>query len=158
MGDVQLELTEKEMRHLAEMSAMTLSVLGQAMPDTNDQRIDELQQLCVGILDAARGMPRIASDMELNPDCGYWFFKRTYCEDALYTELLDEFRDSNFWAELVSRSVDQYLDETVGHIQAERMSDAEREAATSSIQKALWSEVSRHGIERMGFLLPCDES
>lgn len=74
MPRVTLELTEQEMRHLAEVCAMSLTMLGQAMSESRDARTDAWHRLLVDLLKAAHTVPSIARDMELNPDCGYWFF------------------------------------------------------------------------------------
>jgi len=158
MAKLDVELTESEMQHLAEICAMTLSMLGQVMPDLQDPRADAWQRLCVSLLKAARGVPSIGRNMELNPDCGYWFFKRPYVDRAFYSDVLDEYRDSTFWSELVSRVADQSLEESLGTEAVERMEAEERDARVSSLEKALWNEVTRHGIERMLFMLPDNES
>lgn len=158
MAKLDVELTEQEMLHLSEMAAMVLSMLGQVMPDLHDTRAEAWQRLCIALLKAARGVPSIGRHMELNPDCGYWFFKRPYIDNAFYSDVLDEYRDATFWSELVSRMAEQSLEESLGPEQAEQMGDEERAARVSSMEKALWNEVSRHGIERMLFMMPPQES
>lgn len=153
MSKVTLELTEGEMRDLAEMSAVVLAMLGQVMQDMPAARSNAWQRLCVELLKAARGVPSIASDMEMNPECGYWYFRRPYVEEAYFSDLLDEFRDSVFWEELVLRTAQQSLEETLGREAVEAMSEDERRRRTSSMEKALWNEVTRHGIDRMLFML-----
>ncbi|MBE6418091.1 MAG: hypothetical protein E7033_06455 [Akkermansiaceae bacterium] len=152
------ELTESDMRHLAEMCAMVLSMLGQMQADFEDPRVQAWHRVCVSILKSARHLPSIGRHMELNPDCGYWFFKRAYVDDAFYSELLEDYRDSAFWAELVSRMAEQSLVENLGDECASRLSDEERAARVSSLEKALWNEVDTHGLERLLFLLPPEES
>ncbi len=158
MGKLTLDLTEAEMRDAAEMAALMLSVLGQVQPELKDPRCDAWHRLCVAMLKAAHGVPAIAKDMELNPDCGYWFFKRPYIDEAFYSDVLDEYRDTTFWAELVSRAAEQCLVENLGQERADALSDEERARRLSSMEKALWNEVTRHGLDRMMFLLPGNES
>ncbi len=158
MGKLTLDLSEGEMRDLAEMGALVLSMLGQVQADMKDSRVEAWQHLCVALLRAARGVPSIGKDMELNPDCGYWFFKRPYIDDAFYSDVLDEYRDSAFWAELVTRVAEQSLIENLGQERADSLSDEERAQRLSSLEKALWNEVTRHGIDRMMFMLPGNES
>ncbi len=158
MAKQGLELTETQMRHMAEMSAMVLSMLAQVQPELKDARCEAWQKLCVHLLSAARRVPSIARDMELNPDCGYWFFKRPYIDSAFYSDVLDEYRDSTFWSELVARVAEQSLVENLGQERADSLGEEERIARLSSLEKALWNEVSRHGIDRMMFLLPGNES
>ena len=158
MGKVQLELTEDEMRRLAELCALGLTVLGQAMPDTRDTRADGWHKLMVDLLKAARTVPSIARDTEFNPDCGYWFFKRPYVDSAFYSDVLDEFRDATFWEELVTRMAAQTLVETLGPEEADALPPEERAARCEAMEKALWNEVTRHGIDRLLFMLPEGES
>lgn len=146
------------MLDMAEMSAMVLSILGQPMPDLSPSRVEAWQKLCVSLLKSARGVPAIGREMELNPDCGYWFFKRPYIDKAFYSDVLDEFRDSTFWAELVSRVAEQSLEENLGPDGVSSLSEEERDARTSSLEQALWNEVSKHGLDRMVFMLPSNES
>ncbi len=158
MGKLTLDLTEQEMRDMAEMGALVLSMLGQVQGELNDSRVEAWQRLCIALLKAARGVPAIGKDMELNPDCGYWFFKRPYIDAAFYSDVLEEYRDSTFWTELVGRVAEQSLLENLGQERVETLSDEERVQRTSSLEKALWNEVTRHGLDRMMFLLPGQES
>ncbi len=158
MTKLDVELSETEMHHLAEMCAMVLTILGQAMPDGGDSRAESWQRLCVALLKAARGVPSIGRHMEFNPDCGYWFFKRPYIDRAFYSDVLEDFRDNVFWAELVSRTAEQSLVENFGDEAVNMMSDEERTARVSTLEKALWNEVTHHGMERLLFMLPPEES
>lgn len=158
MGKVTLELSEPEMRDLAEVCAMALTVLGQSMPDGRNPRADAWQKLLIDIVKAGRTVPGIARDMELNPDCGYWFFKRPYIENAFYSDVLDEFRDSTFWEELVARLANRTLVEWYGQEAVESLSAEERSARISAMEKTLWKEVTRYGVDRLMFMLGPDES
>lgn len=158
MVKLNVELTENEVQYLAEMCAMVLSMLGQISPEIQDPRMVAWQRLCVSLLKSARGVPSIGRHMELNPDCGYWFFKRGYVDAAFYSDVLDEYRDSTFWAELVSRVAEQSLEETYGIERVDQMDPEERSEYVSSLEKSLWKEVAHHGIERLLFMLPENES
>lgn len=158
MGKVTLELSEKEMRHLAEMAAMILPMLAQVMPVMKDPRIEEWQRLCAELLKEAHYTPGVKGDLEYAPDCGYWYFKHSYVEQAFFSEVLEEYRDSVFWEELVTRMAQQCLDEALGVENVARLSEEERNRRVSSLEQALWQEVTRRGIARLAFLLPEEES
>lgn len=158
MSKISIELSQAEMKHMAEMSAMVLTMLGQAMPHTKDKRVAAWHRLCVRLLGEARKVPSLAGNMEMNPDGGYWFFKRPYIDEAFYSDVLDEYRDSTFWAELVGRVADQCLLESIGEEAMDRLSEEERNAKVSSLEKSLWNEVSQHGIDRLLFLIPPHEA
>ena len=137
---------------------MSLTLLGQAMPDGCNPRADAWHKLLVEIVKAGREIPGIARDMELNPDCGYWFFKRPYIDQAFYSDVLDEYRDAAFWEELVMRISFRTLVEYYGQDEVESMSPEERSSRTAALEKSLWEEVSRHGASRLLFMLPPEES
>jgi hypothetical protein len=158
MGKVTLELTESEMRDLAEVCAMSLTVLGQALPDGRNARAAHWHKLLVEIVKAGRTVPGIARDMELNPDCGYWFFKRPYIDSAFYSDVLDEYRDAVFWEELVARLAGRALAEYYGQEAVEEMSPEDRAAQTAAMTKALWNEVTHHGLDRLMFMLGPEDS
>ncbi len=158
MGKVTLELSEPEMRDLAEVCAMALTMLGQAMPEGRNPRADAWHKLLVEIIKAGRTVPGIARDMELNPDCGYWFFKRSYVDQAFYSDVIDEYRDAAFWEELVTRLAGRTLVECYGQDAVELMPPEERSKYVSEMEKTLWKEVSRHGVDRMMFMLAPEES
>ncbi|MGN0865679.1 MAG: hypothetical protein ACI4P8_05995 [Akkermansia sp.] len=158
MGKIQIELDERELRVLSELCAMGLTVLGQAMPDSRDPRVDAWHKLMVELIRSGRSVPELAKDLEYNPDCGYWFFKRPYVESAFYSDVLDEYRDAVFWEELVARVAGQVLAEQLGPEEAEALSAEERSRRTAALEQALWDEVTNHGIDRLMFLLPESES
>lgn len=146
------------MRNLCEICAMTLTVLGQAMPDGRNPRADAWHKLSVELINAGRNVSSIARDMELNPDCGYWFFKRPYVEEAFYSDVLDEYRDAAFWEELVARLVNRSLVEYYGQEEVEGMSQEERARLSASMEKCLWNEVTRYGVDRLLFMLSPEDS
>lgn len=158
MGKVTLELTEAEMRNLAEVCAMGLTVLGQAMPDGRNPKADAWHKLLVEIVKAGRTVPSIARDMELNPDCGYWFFKRPYIENAFYSDVIDEYRDSVFWEELVARLTVRSLVEFYGQEAVDAMPPETRASHVAAMEKTLWNEVTRYGVDRLMFMLAPEES
>ncbi|MGN0828662.1 MAG: hypothetical protein ACI4PZ_02940 [Akkermansia sp.] len=158
MGKIQIELDERELRVLSELCALGLTVLGQAMPDSRDARVDAWHKLLVELIRAGRSVPELAKDLEYNPDCGYWFFKRPYVEGAFYSDVLDEYRDAVFWEELVTRSAGQVLVEQLGAEKVETLSPEERSRCTAALEQALWNEVTNHGIDRLVFLMPESES
>ena len=158
MGKVTIELTEPEMRNLAEVCAMALTVLGQAMPEGRNPRADAWQKLLIELIKAGRSVPGIARDMELNPDCGYWFFKRPYVENAFYSDVLDEYRDATFWEELVTRLATRALVEYYGQEAVESLDPEERASRVAAMEKSLWAEVSRYGVDRLMFMLAPEES
>lgn len=158
MGKVTLEFSENEMRELTEVCAMVLTLLGQAMPEGRNPRADAWQKLLIEIIKAGRTVPSLARNLELNPDCGYWFFKRPYIETAFYSDVVDEYRDAAFWEELVARLSARALVESYGQEAVENMTPEERAAHTAAMEKSLWNEVTHYGVDRLMFMLAPEES
>lgn len=154
MKKITLELTESEMRDLAEMNALALSVLGLVKSEVEAPRAEAWQTLGSRLMKIAHDVPSISRDMELHPELRHWFFTPDYVNHAFYTSLLDEFRDSLFWSELVGRMADHTLEHALSPEELEAMSEEERQARTASLEGALWHEVTHHGLDRLIFLLP----
>lgn len=158
MTQPTFQFNDSEMRDLAEMSALVLEMLATAVPDGGDKQAERWKKLCVKMLDSAHSIPSIGEDMEMNPEGGYWYFKRPYLETAFFEDCIDEYRDSVFWSELVTRMAEQSLMEAIGEDAVNSLSDDERAERCSAMEKALWNECIHHGIDRLMFMLPSTES
>lgn len=158
MTQPTFQFNETEMRDLAEMSAMLLEMLATAVPEGREKDADRWKKLCVKMLASAHAVPSVGADMEMTPDGGYWYFKRPYLETAFFEDCIDEYRDSVFWSELVTRLADQALIESIGEEAVNAMSEDERAERCTAMEKALWNECVHHGIDRLMFMLPAAES
>lgn len=158
MKKIRLELTEEELHHLAEMTAFALSLMGIAKQHLKNPAVDEWQKLGAKLLQEAHSVPAIGKDMEHHPELGHWFFTASYVDRAFYSELLDEVRDALFWSELVTNMATNTLERLTPPQELESLSDDERLARLAALESALWKEVTRHGIDRLIFLLQDEES
>lgn len=159
MKKTTIELTDDEMRTLAEISALALSLLGTVKSEfANEPKVDAWQSLCATLLKKAKSVPSIARDMELHPELCHWFFKPQYVDRAFFTSVLDEARDAIFWSELVGRVAEHTLEQALPEETLQKMSDEERVMRTSSLESALWHEVMHHGLDRLVFLLPEEDA
>ena len=146
------------MRHLAEMAALTLSLLSIVKPEVDDAQAASWQSLGASILKSAHQVRSIGKDMELHPELRHWFFTPSYVNRAFFTTLLDEARDALFWSELVGRMAEHTLEHALPAEELETMSDEERAMRTSSLESALWHEVTHHGLDRLIFMLPEEDA
>lgn len=154
MKKIALELSEEELRKVAEMAAMTLALLGMDKNKADEAAISEWQRLAVRLLNIAHNTPALAQDMEMSPELRHWQFKQDYVDQAFFTALLDEARDTIFWEELMIRMAEQTLNRTLPPAEQESLSDEERRSRVSSLENAIWKELTQHGIERLIFMLP----
>lgn len=146
------------MRQLAEMSAFVISLLAMAKTDASDAGVIAWQKLAARLLNSAAKVPDIGRNMLRHPDLRHSFFNAAYVEEAFYTSLLDEVRDSLFWSELVANMASNTLERATPPDELEKLSDEERQARVSALENAVWREVTRHGIDRLMFLLPEEAS
>ena len=60
----------------------------------------------------------------------------------------------SFWADLVTRMADKAISEHLGPEYFENMPEDERRRTAEALEKSLWQECARYGIDRLGFILP----
>ncbi len=138
---VHMDMTVQEMRHLAEICAMTLSTLEPLKAELqHDMRYLEWQQLCVSVLDAARQIPQLASQMEFNRGCGYWFFTPSYVQLSFYAQVVDKMQDSIFWSELVTRLTDEVF--------GMHVNSAAEQQQRAMYEQSIWNEIEARGLSR----------
>lgn len=139
---VHMDLTVQEMRHLAEICAMTLSTIEPLRDEyRHDIRYAEWQQLCISILGAANQIPELAPHVVFNQQHGYCFFTPAYIQHSFYADLINKTQDSIFWSELVSRMGEEVFG--AAHLQ----SPAESQQRTM-YEQSLWQEVEKYGLSR----------
>ena len=73
---------------------------------------------------------------------------------AFFQDCLDEYRDNIFWADLVTRMADKAISDHLGPEYFESMPEEERRRTAEALEKSLWQECARYGIDRLGFILP----
>lgn len=136
-----MDMTVQEMRHLAEICAMTLSTIEPLKAELqHDMRYQEWQQLCISILEAARQIPEIAPDMAYNQNCGYWFFTPNTIQLSFYAQVINKSQDSIFWSEFVTRLADEVF--------GTHSSTAAEQQQRAMYEHALWDEVEQRGLSR----------
>ena len=83
-------------------------------------------------------------------ELGGYAFTREYEESAFFQDCLDEYRDNSFWADLVTRMADKAISEHLGPEYFENMPEDERRRTAEALEKSLWQECARYGIDRLG--------
>lgn len=154
MKKIKLELTERELHSMAEMMAFILTLQSIVKPEQNNAQEKGWRKLAAAVLEkAVKELPALKGDLLPNAEFGHWFFTEKYLETAYFNRLLDEVRDSVFWSELVQRMADHTLSQSIPPEQFDKLTDAERRLRVSSLEQALWEEVTHHGIDRLIFML-----
>lgn len=154
----KIEFSEQELQTLAEMVAFCLAGLSLVKNEVEDVHANAWLLTGQKILEKAYEVPHLAKLMEVHTNPNFPFFKDEYADNCFFSSVLDELREVFFWDELVARFADQCLLRSIGVDKYEELSDDERQKRTSAMEAALWNEVMEHGLDRLSFLLPPEES
>lgn len=158
MNKTAIEFTDDELRRLAEMCSVIMVLLNLNQDHSDSASMHEWSKLAARLLDTARKAPAISQQMEWNPELKHWYFTPEYVEGAFLSSLLNETRETIFWEELVVRMAERTLFSLLSEEEVLKMAPEERHCRLAALEQALWSEVMEHGIERLVFLLPEEES
>ncbi len=152
MGVISIELSDEEMTHLSEIATLALLMMEQNPMSRENPRAREWEKLCTDILAAASHSPTLQPQLDYDAQNDSWALSQEYAEHALYEDVLEEYRESVFWEELIQRLCDQELIDTLGADRAATLSEEQREQKTRTLRQALYHEVSQHGLSRFGFI------
>lgn len=154
---MQLNISNKELRNLMEMTSLALVVAGTASEET-DIRYGEWEKLHSRIFNLARQEPDLAKLLAPADGSDEMSFTQEYMETSYLTSKLDEYSEHVFWSDLVSRLADKALEGLIGTDEFELLSEEEKRTMTEPLEKSLWNECSTYGIDRLGFIIPPHEA
>ena len=155
---ITINLTREQLRDVAEMAALSLTLVEVCRDELNPARVAGWESVCKLIMEYASNIPALKKRMEVNSDMGHWFFRESFARDAFYAQVLDAARDALFWSDLVTRMADNALSESMSDEEFQTLDDEEKARRTSALEEALKEEVANHGLDRFAFYVPSDES
>lgn len=155
---ISIELTEDELRDVLEMTAFAQTLSELVKNDHLAIGADKWQRTSAELFDQARKAPALSRHISFHSELLQYFFKKKYAERAHYSVFLEELREGMFWTELVQRMADHTLAHALPVEEYESLSDEERGLRVASLERALWEEVERHGLDRLAFLLDEEDS
>lgn len=160
MSSVPIRFSPSELKQLAEMLSLSVSVASEGKEDlsASSSRIDEWHALHQKVMEVAYLDPALRKGIEYPDDDGTYSFTPAYEEKSFFLECLDDFRDNMFWGELVSRMADKALIEHLGQDAFDSMNEEQCRKMSEPLEQALWDECTKYGIDRFGFVLPPEES
>ena len=151
---VTLKLSDEEARDLAEMLSTAATVAASNQQDGAEARLAAWGNLVSRLMKELSVTPKLKGRIAYAEDLGGYAFTREYEENAFFQDCLDEYRDHSFWADLVTRMADKAISEHLGAEYFENMPEEERRRTAEALEKSLWQECARYGIDRLGFILP----
>ncbi len=154
---ITLKLTDAEAVELAEILTLAATVAGTNQKDSSKGRLNKWSALMSRLMGELATNPKLKGKMEYSEDAGGYVLSSRYAEKAFCYDCIDEFRDFMFWEELVMRMADKAIVEHMGPDFLESLSEEERRRISEPLEKSLWQEVSKYGVDRLGFILPLIE-
>ena len=146
---VTLKLSDEEARDLAEMLSTAATVAASNQQDGAEARLAAWGNLVSRLMKELSVTSKLKGRIAYADELGGYAFTREYEESAFFQDCLDEYRDNSFWADLVTRMADKAISEHLGPEYFENMPEEERRRTAEALEKSLWQECARYGIDRL---------
>lgn len=153
---MHLRLSDQDLCTLVEMLSLAANVASWNQKPGAAEGINAYEDFESRILEKPDA-PASANGSNSTRNAQRFRVKKEVEEQAFYTECYDEFRNENFWSELAIRLADRDLAKAIGLAEWEKLSEEERRARTTSIEKRYWDEFTKHGINRVVVMAPPGE-
>ncbi len=153
---MHLRLSDQEFATLVEMVSLASLVASWNPKESADGGVAAYENLEHKILERA-GQEGMANWIEFDEESQRLRLRQEVEERLFCHECYDEFRNENFWEELVVRLADRDLMRMIGQYAWEKLSEEERRERTQAWEKRYWDEFARCGIDRMVVMAPPEE-
>ena len=153
---MHLRFTDAELATLVEMVSLAANVASWNQKPGADDGVSAFEALEDKILERAKhaGMGDV---IEFDEEKQRHQVTLEFQQAAFFQECYDEFRNENFWEEMVVRLADRDLMRQIGQAAWNKLTEEERRARTEEIEKRYWEEFTSHGIERVAVIFPPGE-
>lgn len=153
---MHLRFSDQEFATLVEMVSLASLVASWNQKETADGGLSAYEDLEHKILERA-GHAGMGGWIEFDEERQRLRLRQDVEERLFCHECYDEFRNENFWEELVIRLADRDLVRMIGPSEMEKLTEEERRARTEAWEKRYWEEFSKHGIDRVVVMTPPGE-
>lgn len=155
---VTLKLSDEDALNLAEMLSLSALIASHNQQDMAESRLMEWGILIARLMKELSPSPKLKGKMEYDDELNVYTLTPAYEENAFFHDCLDEYQDQMFWSELVTRMADKAISEHLSPEYFDNMSEDERRKVSETLEKSLWQECTKYGIDRMGFILPPEDA
>lgn len=153
---MHLRLTDQELATLVEMVSLAANVASWNHKEKASEKIAEFEDLESKILEKA-GHSGLAEWIEFDEESRRFRIREEIEQRLFYSECYEEFRNESFWDELAIRLADRDLARAIGFQAWEKLTEEQRRARTTSLEKRYWDEFSKNGVERIVVVAPPGE-
>lgn len=156
LGGVHLRFTDDELATLIEMLSLAANVASWNRRPGSEEGVAAFEALEDKILGKAK-VAGLGEAITWDEEQQRHSVSPEFAETAFFQECYDEFRNENFWEELVVRLADRDLQRSIGKDAWEKLDEDERRRRTSEIEKNYWKEFTDRGIDRVAVIFPPGE-
>ena len=153
---MHLRLTDRELATLVEMVSLAANVASWNHKENASEKLAEFEDLESKILEKA-GHSGLAEWIEFDEESRRFRIREEIEQRLFYSECYEEFRNESFWDELAIRLADRDLARAIGFQAWEKLTEEQRRARTTSLEKRYWDEFSKNGVERIVVVAPPGE-
>lgn len=142
---MHLRFTDEELATLVEMVSLASEVANLNPDDEANDGFARFEVVENKILESAKhaGM----SDMiEFDAARGKNRVTETFQEDSFFQKCIDEFRNANFWEELMIRLTERDLIRVMGESKYLAMSEEARRKKSEPLERRYWSKFLKEGV------------
>ena len=142
---MHLRFTEEELATLVEMVSLAAEMANLNPNDEGNEGFARFEAVESKILESARhsGMSDI---VEFDSSRGKNRVTEKFQENAFFQQCIDEFRNANFWEELMVRLTERDLVREMGEHAYLAMSDEARREKSEPLEKRYWTKFLKDGV------------
>lgn len=153
---MHLRFSEDELATLIEMLSLAANVASWNRRPGSDEGVAAFEALEDKILGKAK-LAGLGEAVSWDEERQRHVVSAEFTDKSFFQQCYDEFRNENFWEELVIRLADRDLQRSIGKEAWEKLSEEERRKRTAEIEKNYWQEFTGRGIDRVAVIFPPGE-
>jgi len=154
---MHLRFTEEELATLVEMVSLAAEVANMAPEETqNTANLSRFESVENKVLESAKhaGM---AEWIEIDQQRGKNRVTEKFQSEAYFQRCIEEFRNANFWEELMIRLAERDLIKEMGEETYLAMSEESRRKKSEPVEKRYWARFRQKGISPLHWIEPNED-
>ena len=153
---MHLRFTEEELATLVEMVSLAAEVANYNPDETESPDLARFEAVESKVLESAKhaGM---AQWIEFDPQRGKNRVTEKFQSEAYFQHCIEEFRDANFWGELMIRLAERDVIKVIGENAYLAMDEEARRKKCEPLEKRYWAKFRKKGIAPLHWIEPNED-
>lgn len=146
-----LRLSDSELATLVEMVSLATELASATAPALGDSGYEQFEEVEHKVLESAKnhGLGEI---IEFDHERDKFRVTEGYQEGAFFNQCMEEFRDSSFWEELMSRLAERDLVKKIGKGAYAALSEEEQRKRLEPLERRYFERFSRRGVDQLHWI------